>query len=90
MGNEIYTNPEALRQIASSIDTYAELQCEIVRKYLNEMNKHEDNIDVMSYRLILEAIGEWLKRMEDLKEQGMEFSTFLRNRADYLDEFGKR
>lgn len=85
--NSIDTNPEALRGIASSVIAYTTCQYDIIRTYLNQMTAQENDIDLQSYRMCLEAIGEWLNRMNTLKSEGEQFAAFLNNKADTLDTF---
>ena len=87
--NSIDTNPEALRSIASSINTYTSLQYDIIRTYLGRMTSLEGDIDIQSYQLRLEAIAEWLKTMDRLRVDGENFAVWLNSKADMLDELYK-
>lgn len=82
---DINTNPEALRGIASSIVTYTTVQYDIIRTYLMQMSSQENEITLQKYQLCLEAIAEWLRRMEELKQEGENFAAFLNKKADDLD-----
>lgn len=83
--NIIDSNPEALRNAASSIVTYATLQYNIIYDYLMQMNSLYYEIETQHFHEILEAIQEWSKRMDELRVQGEEFAAFLNNKADMLD-----
>lgn len=85
----IDTNPEALRSIASSITTYTTLQYNIIQQYLGAMTAQAGDINIQSYQLCLEAIGEWLKTMDRLRTDGEAFCAWLNSKADVLDDLQK-
>ncbi len=84
--HNIDSNPEAMRSIASSVITYTTLQHQIIRTYLQEMASLAGDIQSNGYNILLEAISEWVKRMDELKSEGEEFAAFLNHKADILEE----
>ena len=87
-GNSIHTNPEALRSIASSVQTYTNLQYDTISRYLKGMSGLVDDINLQSYRMALEAIDEWLKCMDRLRTDGEGFAAWLNEKAQTLDDLG--
>ena len=83
--NYIDSNPEALRNVASTIVTYTTLQYNIIHEYLKQMNSLYQEIETQRFQEILEAIQEWSRRMDELRVQGEGFAAFLNNKADMLD-----
>jgi uncharacterized protein YukE len=90
MSNTIDTNPEALRSISSSVRTYTTLQYDIIRTYLQQMSALSSDIQVTKYQQILEAISEWVKKMDELKTEGEAFAAFLDQKANVLEEMMKQ
>lgn len=86
----IDTNPEALRIVASSISSYLATQNDIIRTYLNQMTSLTEDIQVSSFQMLIEAISQWLNRMEELRSNGEEFAHWLNEKADMLESFGSQ
>lgn len=83
--NSIDTNPEVLRNVASSIVTYGNCQCNIISEYLRQMSGLSGEIDIQGFSMCLEAIGMWSRRMEEIKADAEQFAQFLNDKADMLD-----
>lgn len=86
MNNNIATSAESLREIANDIVNYTESQCDTIKTYLKLMSSQEMDIQSTGYKMVLEAISAWQSRMEELKEDGMKFVEYIREKADILDE----
>ena len=84
-GISIDTNPQALRNAASSIRAYTMCQDDILSKYLTEMNSLCGDIEISGYQMFIEAIVSMKNRMDELRSEGEAFAQFLENRANMLD-----
>jgi len=84
-GNSIDTNPQALRNAASSVRAYTACQQDIVSQYLIQMNSLYSDIEISGYQMCIEAIAAMKNRMDELRNEGEGFAQFLENRADMLD-----
>lgn len=83
--DNISTNPEAMRAIASSVKAYGFCQCDIVNTYLRQMGSLQEDISLPSFQQCLEAIFQISSQLEELKTDCESFAVFLEERASYLE-----